>query len=433
MRRGQFLSGAAECFVLLEKARRVLIIVENLPVPFDRRVWQEATALKEAGYGVTVICPKGRGHDLSEETIDGIHIYRHSLPLEASGAAGYLVEYSAALFWETVLSIKVLRRHGFDIIHACNPPDLIFLVALFHKLFFGKKFLFDQHDINPELYEVKFGRKGLFHRLLGFFEGCTFKVADGSIATSEALKDRAVARWGVNPEKTWVVRSFPDLGKFKRTEPDLALKSRFRHLAGYVGIMAEQDGVEYLVRGMDHIVHRLGRSDIGCVIIGNGPDYERLKKLSADLGLDDNVIFAGYLSGDALMATLSVCDIGVIPDEPNVCNDKLSMNKVFEYMALGLPFVQFDLTQARIDGARAGRIVRETTAEALGEAMVSLIDDAPSRERMSAYGMERAKSTCQWDLEKERLLEAYRVILSDPVARPAASLDGKVHDVPTRS
>ncbi|CAJ1369744.1 unnamed protein product [Effrenium voratum] len=237
------------------------------------------------------------------------------------------------------LSLKVLRRHGFDAIHACNPPDLIFLVALFYKLFFGKKFIFDQHDINPELYEVKFGKKGFFHKLLTFFERCTFKLADGSLATNETLKGRAIETGKMPPDKVWVVRSFPDIERFKRTTPDESAKRGRRYLAGYVGIMAEQDGVEYLVRAMDHIVNGQGRDDIGCVIIGDGPDYDRLRALAAELNLLDHVEFTGYLSGAPLLEKLSACDIGVIPDPPNVCNDKLSMNKVFEYMALGMPFV----------------------------------------------------------------------------------------------
>ena len=173
----------------------ILIIVENLPVPFDRRVWQEATALQEAGYTVSVICPKGKGHTLAYEQLQGIHIYRHSLPVEGSGAVGYLAEYSAALFWEFVLSFKVLRKHGFDAIHACNPPDLIFLVGGFYKLLFRKKFVFDQHDLNPELYEVKFGHKsGLFYKLLCVFERWTFACADRSIATNETFKKIAIDR-----------------------------------------------------------------------------------------------------------------------------------------------------------------------------------------------------------------------------------------------
>lgn len=395
----------------LPVAGKVLIIVENLPVPFDRRVWQEATALREAGYEVSVICPTGKQHTSFEETLDGIHIYRHNLPLEASGALGYLAEYSAALFHEMRLSIKVLRRHGFDVIHACNPPDLIFLVALFHKLFFGKKFLFDQHDINPELYEVKFGKKGLFHRLLTFFEKCTFKLADGSLATNETLKGRAIDTGKMPPEKVWVVRSFPDIERFKRTQPDANAKRGRRYLAGYVGIMAEQDGVEYLVKAMDHIVNVQGRDDIGCVIIGDGPDYDRLREMSAELKLTDFIEFTGYMSGEPLLQKLSACDIGVIPDPPNVCNDKLSMNKVFEYMALGMPFVQFDLEQAKIDAGEAAHVVPDRTAESLAQGMMDLLADPEKREKMAAYASERAQREFHWDIEKHSLLDAYRTLL----------------------
>ncbi|CTQ60214.1 glycosyltransferase family 4 protein [Roseibium album] len=390
---------------------KVLIIVENLPVPFDRRVWQEATALRQAGYEVSVICPTGKKHTLLEETLDGIHIYRHNLPLEASGALGYLVEYSAALFHEMRLSLKVLRRHGFDAIHACNPPDLIFLVALFYKLFFGKKFIFDQHDINPELYEVKFGKKGFFHKLLTFFERCTFKLADGSLATNETLKGRAIETGKMPPDKVWVVRSFPDIERFKRTTPDESAKRGRRYLAGYVGIMAEQDGVEYLVRAMDHIVNGQGRDDIGCVIIGDGPDYDRLRALAAELNLLDHVEFTGYLSGAPLLEKLSACDIGVIPDPPNVCNDKLSMNKVFEYMALGMPFVQFELEQAKIDAGEAAHVVPEKTPESLAQGMIDLLGDPERRTTMATYASHRAQREFHWDLEKHSLLDAYRTLL----------------------
>ncbi|WP_299471900.1 glycosyltransferase family 4 protein [uncultured Roseibium sp.] len=407
----------------LPVAGKVLIIVENLPVPFDRRVWQEATALREAGYEVSVICPTGKKHTLLEETLDGIHIYRHNLPLEASGVLGYLAEYSAALFHEMRLSIKVLRKHGFDVIHACNPPDLIFLVAAFHKLFFGKKFLFDQHDINPELYEVKFGKKGFFHKLLTIFERCTFKLADGSLATNETLKDRAIDTGKMPPEKVWVVRSFPDIGRFKRTEPDKTAKRGRRYLAGYVGIMAEQDGVEYLVRAMDHIVNVEGRDDIGCIIIGDGPDYDRLRALSAELNLTEHVEFAGYVSGQPLLEKLSACDIGVIPDPSNVCNDKLSMNKVFEYMALGMPFVQFNLEQAKIDAGDAAHVVEESTPESLAQGMMDLLADPERREQMAAYARDRAQREFHWEIEKHSMLDAYRTLLQ---SKEPAKITGSV-------
>lgn len=404
-------------------AGKVLIIVENLPVPFDRRVWQEATALREAGYEVAVICPTGKEHTALEETLDGIHIYRHNLPLEASGVFGYLAEYSAALFHELRLSVRVLRKHDFDIIHACNPPDLIFIVALFHKLFFGKKFIFDQHDINPELYEVKFGKKGFFHRLLTFFERCTFKLADASLATNETLKNRAIETGKMPADKVWVVRSFPDLDRFKRTKPCEKARNGRRHLMGYVGIMAEQDGVELLVQAMDHLINNLGRDDISCVIIGNGPDFERLCAMTTELKLDDYIEFTGYLSGSDLLEKLSACDIGVIPDPPNVCNDKLSMNKVFEYMALGLPFVQFDLEQAVTDAGEAALVVKNRTPRGLAEGMVELLGDTQRRARMSEYASERARREFHWDVEKQSLLDAYRTLLRQ---KEPHSVDGSI-------
>lgn len=397
-------------------ARRtgVLIIVENLPVPFDRRVWQEATALREAGYRVSVICPKGKGHVRSEETLAGIHIYRHSLPLEASGAAGYVLEYSAALFWEFVLSLKILWRHGFDVIHACNPPDLIFLVAAFHKVFFRKKFIFDQHDLSPELYEAKFGKKGFLHKLMCKLERYTFRWADASIATNRTFKKIAIERGGMAPGRVWIVKSYPDLSRFKRADALPALRGSFKYLIGYLGIMATQDGVDILVRAMAEIVKRRGRSDIGCVLIGDGPEYENLIVLAKNLGVEAHIRFTGFLTGEPLLSHLSSLDIGAIPDPPNPYNDKLSMNKVFEYQALGLPFVQFDLPQSRIEAGEAAVTAREPTPEALADAMIGLLDDPGARQRMSAHGLKRARMEFQWAKEKTSLLEAYAAVTGGP-------------------
>jgi glycosyltransferase involved in cell wall biosynthesis len=391
-------------------ARGVLIIVENMPVPVDRRVWQEATALHQAGYTVSVICPKGKGYDKAYEQIDGVHIYRHRLPVEGSGAISYLFEYTTALFWELILSLKVARRHGFDIVHGCNPPDLIFLVAIFHKFFFGKKFLFDQHDLVPELYEVKFGRKDFFYRLLLLFERWTFRWADGSLATNATLKELAVARGGMPSDRVWVVRSVPDLERFRPVKPDPSIRRAFRYLVGYVGIIAEQDGVDLLVEAMDHIVKNLRRPDVACLIIGDGPQVSRLKALADERGIAENVEFAGYISGDALLAKLGACDIGVVPDPPNACNGKMSMIKVFEYMALGLPFVQFDLIQAKSDAGAAALVVANSTPQALGDGIVSLLENGAARERMRNYGRERAHREFQWEAEKRSLLAAYATL-----------------------
>jgi glycosyltransferase involved in cell wall biosynthesis len=396
-----------------KKQRSILIIVENLPVPFDRRVWQEAQALQVAGYGVSVICPMGKGHHQSYEELSGIHIYRHPLPIEASGAAGYLAEYSIALFWEFWLSIKVLRKHGFDAIQACNPPDLIFLIGGFYKFCFGKKFVFDQHDLNPELYEVKFGRKsGIFYRLLCLFEKLTFRCADASIATNETFKRIAIERGGMAAENVAIVKSYPDLTRFKPVPADPEVRGRFTHLVGYVGIMGNQDGVDILVKAMSHIVHTLNRKDIGCVIIGSGSELENLKQLALACGVSDYVRFTGYLTGGDLLTHLCSLDIGVIPDPPSACNDKLSMNKVFEYMALGLPFVQFELAQARLEAGGAGVSASEPTPQALATTMVGLIEDPVLRQQLGELGKNRANREFNWDGERIKLLSAYDRLLN---------------------
>jgi glycosyltransferase involved in cell wall biosynthesis len=397
----------------LKPNRAILIIVENLPVPFDRRVWQEATALHEAGYEVAVICPKGKGHTASYEELQGVHVYRHSLPVEATGAMGYLVEYTAALFWEFVLSVKVLRRHGFDVIHACNPPDLIFLIGGFYKLFFRKKFVFDQHDLNPELYEVKFGHKtGLFYKLLCLFERWTFRCADASIATNETFKKIAIDRGGMDPEKVAIVKSYPDLARFKPAPPNASLRRSFTYLIGYVGIMGKQDGVDILVSAMAYIVHQMKRVDVGCMIIGSGSELENLQKQAIEAKVENFVTFTGYLSGETLLTHLCTLDIGIIPDPPSECNDKLSMNKVFEYMTLGLPFVQFDLAQSRLEAGDAGIVANGSTPKAMADAVVALLTDQPLRDRMSASGKERAHREFKWETEKASLIETYRKLFA---------------------
>ena len=387
--------------------RRVLILVENLPVPFDRRVWQEATTLSAAGYQVSVICPKGRGHEAAEEMIDGIRILRHGLPLEARGLTGYLLEYGAALFHQTRLALRVWRSGGVDVVQACNPPDLLFLVALPFKLFGGARFIFDHHDLVPELFETKFGRRGMLRRLVVAAERMTFSLADVSIATNETFRDIAVARGGMDPDRVRIVRSYPDLSRFERREPQTGLKAEGETLVGYVGVIGEQDGAELLVGAMAELVLARGRRDLRCVIIGDGPALAGCRAMAERLGLDDHVRFAGYLSGERLLAHLSAVDIGVIPDPSNPFNDKLSMNKVFEYMALGLPFVQYDLAQARREAGEAALIVEGDGPVALADGIVALADDRERRARMSAYGLRHARKTFTWESQTSALLDAY--------------------------
>lgn len=257
------------------RQRKVLILVENLPSPFDRRVWQEATTLRDAGYGVSIICPTGKGYEKHYEEIDGIHIYRYHLPLEAEGAKGYAIEYSAALWHSFRLSFKVWRERGFDAIHACNPPDLLFLVGGFFKLFSGKRFLFDHHDINPELYEAKFGRRDFFWKLMVWLERWTFKTADVSIATNESYRKIAIERGGMPPEKVHIVRSGPNLDRIRILPPVDALKKGRRYLIGYVGVMGKQEGIDLLLRAVRYVVKDRGRDDVHFGLVGGGHHWTR--------------------------------------------------------------------------------------------------------------------------------------------------------------
>jgi glycosyltransferase involved in cell wall biosynthesis len=388
------------------RAPRVLIIVENLPVPFDRRVWQEACALRDAGYQLSIICPVGKGDEKRHEVLEGIHIFRHPLPLEAKGALGYLIEYSAALFWEFVLAWKVLWQRGFDVIHACNPPDNIFVIGLFFKLF-GKKFLFDHHDINPELYEAKFGRRDLFYRMLLIWERWTFKAADVSIATNESYRGIALRRGRMPPDRVFVVRSGPNLERLQVLPPDETLKKGRRYLVGYVGVMGKQEGIDYLLRAVRHIVYELQRHDIHFGLVGGGTELEAMQAYARELGVADYVTFTGRVPDRQLLEMLNTADICVNPDVANEMNDKSTMNKVMEYMALGKPIVQFDLTESRFSAQDAALYAARNDEKDFAARIVQLLDDADLRQKMGAFARQRIENDLEWRYEVPKLLAAY--------------------------
>ncbi len=388
------------------KPRRVLIIVENLPSPFDRRVWQEATTLRENGYEVSIICPTGKGYEKKYEVIDGIHIYRHNLPLEAEGAVGYLLEYSLALFWECALAWKVLLTHGFDVIHACNPPDNIFIVGGFFRLL-GKKFLFDHHDINPELYEAKFGRKDFFYKVMLAWERWTFRLASVSIATNESYKRIAIERGGVSPERVFVVRSGPKLDRLKVMPPVESLKNGRKYLVGYVGVMGAQEGIDYLLRSIHHIVYDMGRTDIQFGLVGGGTSLDEMKRYAEELGISQFVTFTGRVPDQALLEMLNTADVCVNPDVANEMNDKSTMNKIMEYMALAKPIVQFDLTEGRFSAQEASLYAKRNDEMDFGEKIVELIDDPERRKQMGQFGKERVEKELEWKYEAPKLLKAY--------------------------
>ena len=390
--------------------KRILFIVENLPSPFDRRVWQEATTLHQNGYQVAIICPTGKGYEEKYECLDGIHIYRHPLPPEAEGALGYALEYGVALYWEFYLSFKVLFSHGFDAIHACNPPDLIFLVGGFFKFFFHKKFLFDHHDINPELYEAKFGRRDFFYRLMLLCERLTFKTADRSIATNESYKQIAIERGGMHPDKVTVVRSGPKLNRLKIIEPVLALKKGRKHLVGYVGVMGKQEGIDYLLRALHYIVEHKNRTDVHFGLVGGGTELTSLQAYAKALGIEDYVTFTGRVSDQQMLEMLNTADVCVNPDVANEMNDKSTMNKIMEYMALAKPIVQFDLSEGRFSAQEASLYACRNDTKDLAEKILLLLDDQVKRKAMGDFGRNRIITELEWKYEEPKLLEAYRLL-----------------------
>jgi glycosyltransferase involved in cell wall biosynthesis len=402
----------------VSRQMRVLILVENLPSPFDRRVWQEACALRDAGYGVSIICPTGRGYERKFEAIDGIHIYRYRLPLEAAGAAGYALEYALALAWTFVLAWRVLLTRGFDVVHACNPPDLFFLIGSCFKLF-GKKFVFDHHDLGPELYEAKFGRRDFFHRLLLKLEYWTFRAADVSIATNESYRRIAIGRGGMPPERVFVVRSGPSLERLKLLPPDERLKRDRRYLVGYVGVMGRQEGIDYLLRAARHIVIDRGRSDVHFGLVGGGTSLEEMKALAVELGIADYVTFTGRVPDDEMLAMLNTADVCVNPDLANEMNDKSTMNKIMEYMALGKPMVQFDLAEGRYSARRASVYARKNDAMDLAAKIVELLDDPLRRAEMGKYGRRRVENELAWSHEAPKLLAAYEALWGGAALSPA--------------
>jgi glycosyltransferase involved in cell wall biosynthesis len=401
---------------LQAKTRRVLILVENLPSPFDRRVWQEACALRDAGYTVSIICPTGRGCEEKFAAIDDIHIWRYDLPTEADGALGYALEYSAALFWTFLLSLRVLFTRGFDVVHACNPPDLFFLIGGFYKLF-GKKFLFDHHDANPELYVAKFGRKDLFYRLMVLVERLTFKTADVSIATNQSYRRIALERGGMPSDKVYVVRSGPSLERLKVLPAVESLKRGRKHLVGYVGVMGRQEGIDYLLQAARHIVFDLGRTDVHFGLVGGGTSLDEMKALARELGVADYVTFTGRVPDAELLAMLNTADVCVNPDIATEMNDISTMNKIMEYMALGKPVVQFDLAEGRYSAQNASLYARHNDAVDFANKIVELLDDPERRREMGEFGRRRVLDELEWRHEVPKLLAAYDALW----ARPATS------------
>jgi glycosyltransferase involved in cell wall biosynthesis len=417
-------------------SKHILILVENLPLPFDRRVWQEACALRDAGYRVSIVCPTGKGFTKEHEQLESINIYRHPLRADDEQTAkGYAREYFLALYHQTRLAWRIFLRDRFDAIHACNPPDLLFLVAL-PFLPLGVRFLFDHHDINPELFETKFGRKRwtkrLLYRLVVLAERLTFFFSRrASIATNQSYKRIAINRGHMDPNRVFVVRSAPDLRRFLPVLPHPRWKHGKRYLIGYLGTIGPQEGLEYLVEAAAHLKSKRPANDVGWLVIGDGPTRQDIINLAKRRGVENEIHFPGRLDDPTMIQAICSCDVCVNTDVATPMNDKSTMNKIIEYMALGRPIVQFDLTEGRVSAGLASLYAKPNDAKDLANRIEQLLENPTLRRQMADYGRSRVEEKLAWEYSVPILLDAYETLFSNKVVRRAKELNADGPTPPT--
>ena len=384
------------------------MLLENNPYPQDGRVRREATALTEAGYSVSVICPAAIGQPL-RDSVNGVEVFRYAPPRGGDGLIGYSWEYGYALFWSFWLSLTVAKRSGFDVIHSHNPPDLFFLIAVLYKPF-GKRFVFDHHDLSPEMYHARFqgGGNPLVHRVLLACEKLSFKLADLVVATNESYRRIAIERGGVPENRIAVVRNGPEIARFQNAVRDEELRRRAETILGYVGVIGVQDGVDILVRAVGHLVKSLGHTDVLTIIIGDGDALQHVKQVAADEGIEQHFLFTGRIDDPAvLLKYLATTDICIDPDPFNAYNDRCTMIKMTEYMAVGKPIVAFDLTEHRVTAQDAAVYARPNDENDLALKIAELMADPERRREMGRIGKGRIANGLSWPGQAPKLVEAY--------------------------
>jgi glycosyltransferase involved in cell wall biosynthesis len=399
---------------------RVLIIVQNLHVPFDRRVWLECQTLTGAGYDVTVVCPRGPD-SLRYEVIEGvaIHTYPHYAP--GGGKLGFVLEYAYSFLATARLASRARRQGRFDVIQACNPPDIFWPLARWFRFRDRSRFVFDHHDLCPELYESRFPHgPALLHRGLLMLERATFRTADRVMSTNESYARVAVVRGGKHPEHVTVVRTGPDPERMTAVAPTAELRRGRDHLVAYLGVMGPQDGVDIAVAAADIIVNRLGRRDISFTLMGSGDCFDDLVAQRDRLGLREFVEFTGRVPDETVTRVLSTADVGLSPDPKNALNDLSTMNKTMEYMSFGLPLVAFDLRETRVSADSAAVYAEPNEVETFARAIVDLVDDPDRRAEMGRRGRERVEQQLAWAHQQK----AYRIVfdeLTDHAPGPTAT------------
>lgn len=384
----------------------VLIIVENLPVPNDRRVWLEATTLRDAGYHVSVISITGTNATERFERREGVAIYRYPAPPTTSGTLSFIWEFTYCWIRTFLLSIKILFRERFDIIHACNPPETFWLLGLMYKLL-GKKFIFDHHDLSPEMYLSRFGRKGLAYRLLLLLERLSFRTADVVITTNETHRRVAMERGSVPAERIFIVRSGPDHNVLRPDEPDPSLRNGKPYMVSYLGVLNPQDGVDTFVKVASIIVHERLRDDIQFVVMGSGDAEADLRRLCDSLDLQKHVHFTGWAELDTIRRYLSTSDVCVDTMPKTPYSDAATMNKILEYMSMARPIAVFDLVESRVSAGDAAAYAIPDDADDLAATILALLDDPERRQEMGRLGRSRIENELAWEHQKEHLLAAY--------------------------
>ncbi|HEX4091650.1 MAG TPA: glycosyltransferase family 4 protein [Trebonia sp.] len=386
---------------------RVLIIVQNLPVPFDRRVWLECQALVAAGYQVAVVCPKGKG-DPAYAVLDTVELYKYKPYAPGGSKLGFVTEYAYSFIATAWQTLKARRKGRFAAIQACNPPDIFWPLGLFFRAVDRTRFVFDHHDLCPELFLSRFpGGPTLPYRGLRALERRTHRSADHVISTNDSYREIAIKRSGKDPADVTIVRTGPDPAKLKRGEPDPELRRGRRYLAAYIGVMGPQDGVDIVVRAADIVVREMGRSDIAFTLIGAGDCFDELVALRDELQLDGHVEFTGRAPDELVKRVLSTADVGLSPDPKNPLNDVSTMNKTMEYMAFELPVVAFDLRETRVSAGAAAVYVEPNDVHKYAKAIVDLIDDDEARVQLGKIGRARVEDELAWAHQERAYVDVY--------------------------
>ena len=395
------------------RIHRILIIVQNLPVPFDRRVWLECQALIEAGYRVAVVCPKGKG-DPAYQVIDGVELHKYRPYAPGGSKVSFIAEYAYSFLATAWAALKARRSGRFDVIQACNPPDVFWPLAMAFRAVEGTRFVFDHHDLCPELFQSRFptGPKLPYKGLLAL-ERRTHQAADHVISTNDSYREIAMTRGGKRPEDVTVVRTGPDLRRLQSGEPDAELRRGRRFMVAYIGVMGPQDGVDIVVRAADIVVNQLGRDDIAFTLIGSGDCFDDLVALRDELGLAGHVEFTGRAPDELVMRIMSTAQAGLSPDPKNPLNDVSTMNKTMEYMAFGLPVVAFDLRETRVSAGDAAVYVQPNDERQYAEAIVALLDDEPRCAVMGKLARERVEQELAWSYQESAYLGVYKRVLAE--------------------